>query len=383
MWFSRIALALLFCAPAFGGYVRRSTITFAGATGSTQTNITLVSVTVAMSDLKDVAHGGVIQHATCTHTISGVPCDFIVTDDINCGAGSTTFKWGFETYDGTAGTARIWVIIPSLTTTGITPYVCFGNTAVSTYQGGSTGAEFDSSTSSVWHLPNGTTLGATTPDFSVNANSGAVTNATATTGKIDGAANLSPASAKINTASPSALPTGSAASFTIEGWQNSSVFNSLSVIYGFGNPDSGLDVKGGERYLIEFNNDYYFWGDLDGSHADADWDTGIPFDTDGAWHMWVFVANATTLSFYRDGVLRASTTRPTSWVSVTGAVIRSGFATTWNVTTASLVDEEKIVATERVANWIATEYANQNSPPSMSAPITLGTCTLSLLGVGC
>jgi hypothetical protein len=213
---------------------------------------------------------------------------------------------------------------------------------------------WDSNYAGVWHLPNGTAL--TANDSTSNANNGTITNATAVTGKIDGAAYFGGSygtNAKINKSSASGLPTGASSPFTIQGWQKSSSFNDLGIIFGFGDADAATAYV--QRFLIKNNAHYWFWG------GNVDWDTGITFDVDGNWHQWAVTFDGSKASFYRDGVLAAGPSTITG-LQTAATIIRSGYASNWGDELNSSLDEERISATNRSADWIKTEYLNQSSP---------------------
>ena len=95
---------------------------------------------------------------------------------------------------------------------------------------------------------------------------------------------------------------------------------SLSHVFGFGiqyngaTIDIGATFYGQYRALLNYSNNYYFWG------SSADWNTGIAWDTDGLIHTVMFVSDGASLYFYRDGVRRATTTLPSGLVTtVSGA----------------------------------------------------------------
>lgn len=118
------------------------------------------------------------------------------------------------------------------------------------------------------------------------------------------------ASSYVQTTIGVGLPTGATAPFTICGWVFGSTIVSLSHAFGFGsgplNGSSSGTGNGTIRGVLQFggSGDYYFWG------VNADWDTGILWDTDSVWHHIGFTADATNIYFYRDGVQRGSATRP-------------------------------------------------------------------------
>ena len=178
----RNLIAFFLCAlTAYGGYLSEATVTFSASGSTTDTNITLAFYG-SDAKLRTTANGGQVYH-TVTRAGVTVPVDFVLTADSSCASVTGGYTWGIESYSPAAGTIIGWVKIPSITPgTTVTPSVCLGNAAVNAYQGGSPGAEFDASTLSVYHLPNGVTLNAS--DFSANANNGSAVAATAATGRL-------------------------------------------------------------------------------------------------------------------------------------------------------------------------------------------------------
>ncbi|KPK75278.1 MAG: hypothetical protein AMJ79_11870 [Phycisphaerae bacterium SM23_30] len=98
------------------------------------------------------------------------------------------------------------------------------------------------------------------------------------------------------------LPIGPNDPWTIYAIVEIDTYISLANIFGFGlqlpNDGGGPNAEK-NRYILEFNNNYYFWG------GTIDWDTGIGIDVDSLIHHIVFTCDGTNLRFYRDGILRA------------------------------------------------------------------------------
>lgn len=114
---------------------------------------------------------------------------------------------------------------------------------------------------------------------------------------------------KIQKTGATGLPTGATAAFTIAGWIKFPAAINLTHFFGFGGFPSGSPSNGVHRGILQQNGRYSFWG------ANADWDTGVNVDGDNAWHHLAMTCSATTLTFYRDGVNRGSTTRPAAFVT--------------------------------------------------------------------
>ena len=119
--------------------------------------------------------------------------DIIFTSDSGC---TTNLKFEQESYAASSGLVNYWVKIPTLSASVDTViYLCYGKSAITTFQGDPTNV-WTNSFAGVWHLGNGSTLSSLN---SVTGNSGTITGATASTGKIDGAGNWVATSDKIVT----------------------------------------------------------------------------------------------------------------------------------------------------------------------------------------
>jgi hypothetical protein len=154
---------------------------------------------------------------------------------------------------------------------------------------------------------------------------------------------------------------------------------SLSHLFGFGLRYNALKLSsvapfGEYRALLNFNSNYYFWG------ANADWDTLIAFDTDGKLHTVMVVHDGTNLLFYRDGVLRASTTRPAAMIAtpagryaVLGNALDVGGTASPNAAFVSARAWSRALSTGEVAAYFANEFAAVYAPLTRHLPAITGT----------
>lgn len=339
---------------SYPNWLSKSSLSFSAASGSgTDSNITL-AFSGSDAKLKSAANGGQIQN-TVTRVGVVVPADLILTSDPTCATLAGGYRWGIEFYDPTGGTLKGWVNIPSLTTgTGISLFVCIGNSSVSTYQGGAPGAEFDSNTVLAYHLPNGTNLSAL--DFSSQTNNGGLSGATgvptATTGVIDGAALFVGANQQVIqspyinlgtafTAEACANPTT-----TVTARTSSSAIVNNSYVNGF---LLAADVFG---WLFSVNS--------------TNVQSGTPVA--GTWVCVAGVYDGTTQALYLDGSSIASGAAPaptigSSPIGVGYDLFTKSTAGSWD----GSIDEVRISTVARSAGWIATEYANQSSPPAIGS----------------
>lgn len=124
--------------------------------------------------LKTVANGGEVQSA------SGY--DVFFTSDA---AGANLLSWEQVIWNGTTGEYHYVIKIPSLTTASDTViYVWTGNASTSSFQGGSTGAAYNSNFKLFQHMKDGSTLN--TNDSTSNGNNGTNSGGTAVAGQVDG-----------------------------------------------------------------------------------------------------------------------------------------------------------------------------------------------------
>ena len=351
--FRKIIIAGLAATPLFGAYSYRSAVTFTGATGSTQSNITLL-FSFGDAKLKAAASGGHIQNL-CSRNGSSVPCDFVFTDDATCATLTGGYTWGFDgDYSATAGTGHGWITIPSYTTSGVTPTLCIGNSVVNTYQGGSVGAEFDSSTAGVWHLPNGSSLNLT--DFSANNVTTTNLSATATTGQIDGGAAFA-GGARISAATNTGF---NSASFSVSCWfQTSTSGTYMDMVR--------RDDGGGNRsFLLRIDTTNKVTALLIyGGNPSV---TSSSAYTDGSWHLATMtvsvLAGVSTLTLFVDGASQGTATASATNPSISQSLDMGGYASgeNWH----GSLDEVVFASTTRSANWVASQYANQSTPPAVA-----------------
>lgn len=357
-----IALLLL-CVPGWG-YLYKGTVAFPAASGSgTNTNITL-AFTASHASLKTVANSGAIQNTVSRNGVT-VPADFVLASDAAC---TSLYSWEIEVYSATGGTLTGWVLIPSLGTgAGVTVYACWGSVAVSTWQGGAIGAAFDSNTKAVYHMGNGTTLNQN--DFSSNANNLTKTNTVnAVSGKVSGAAQFPgtdpiASAGYLSISSPVSTAIGSV---TLEAWVNTSDnTKDGQMVLQVGNDTVGSATG----YSMAVNKEsvtnghfYLLW------NGKAWGDTGQVVPSN-AWHHLAATLSSDGKTFtpYYDGSALSNVTNGSAPATPTVATyIGEGNYAGGNRNFKGSIDEVRVSTAIRSAGWIATEYANQSSPPALS-----------------
>ena len=307
---------------------------------SAQSNFTvLVSVTDAT--LRTISNGGHVAN------FNGYDIGFY-TDS----SGSTKLKWEIESYNPVTGQLIAWVQIPTLSSTSDTSfYLFYGDPSITSDQSDRVNT-WDSNFKAVYHLGNGTTL---TASDSTGGNNGTGSHSpTAVAGEIDGAAHFVSASTQtINLGTPSDFPITTA--WTAEAWVNPVAFGGMTVV-GWGQTSNngvriGANGAGGTWRVSFFG----------GANSD-----GGSVST-GSWQHVVGTFDGSSLRLYKNGSLVGGPTsasptisgNPGGWIgSFSGTQFFNGD-----------IDEVRISNTNRGADWIRTEYNNQNSPGTF---ITLG-----------
>ena len=358
MWFSRIALALLFCAPAFGGWSAIYKLTLNG-TGQTNFPVALSSannsqINAILSKFATTGNGGLVT--------SGTGADIWITSDAAC-----TTPVNFE--------RAIWTTNPALSpgyiqfffqaTTNGTYYLCLGNSAATDQ---STTATWSASYQRVWHTPNGSTLTSPSPESTSNADSAVLHNTpTATTSPLGGAAVFNGTTQYLSfTGVTFAQP------FTVMAWINTTSIASDTSFIGGGNGSLGFRVDNtGHPYVTRTNA-------ADDSRAT----TAISTNT---WARVAMTQDSTAhCIYYINGVAASSlyASCQTAFAANTNT-IGAGFTATRFF--PGSIAEVYFLGANEVANWFADDYNSQKASSTFITvtAVATATCTLSLLGVGC
>lgn len=351
-------------------YAYQASVVIPAASGSTQTNISLV-ITGTAARLRSAANGGAVQN-TVTRVGQTVPADLILSSDT---AGTLLYNWGWDFWDPVNGIATIWLLMPSHSSSSSTTiYISVGNVAVTTYQGGTVGSEFDANTILALHLSNGTTLSGL--DSSASTNPTTVNSATATTGQIDGGAAFSGSSQSLNTTST--LNLSAINKITVEFWLKWTTFANNDALAMEFTP--AFDDGAHNGFLIDPNQGSGgFAVGFSKPSGSPYWLDQFTRPTAGVWHHYAITMDRSTPVnlAYVDG---ASVTLSTFSHNGVGSFGNFDNSTLYFMSRAAStlfgagsMDEVKLSTILRSANWIATEFANQNSIPAMSAFSALGT----------
>lgn len=268
---------------------------------------------------------------------------------------TSALTYELERYNATTGEVVMWVKISSLSSSSDTTiYLAYGNSALTT--DGSSTSTWSNSFSGVYHLKDGTTL--STSDSTSHANNGTNHSATATSGKIDGAASFASASSQYVD-----LPSMTSAGVTLSAWVNATSFpNAYNGVLGWNsgpNVNYALLMVKSTGKLACYTNVRNYDG------------TGSNTLSSGTTYYLVMVYDSTNgLVGYVNGSSDGTGTAngalgtPSQDAAIGQDAGNSGRF--WNGT----IDEARIASVARSANWITTEYNNQNSPSTFE---TLGT----------
>ncbi len=333
-------------------YYRALTIDYTKC-GSADSSSFPVLVSISDVTFKTIANGGNVSNS------SGYDIAFFSDSAL-----TTKIPWEVEFYDGTNGILIAWVNIATVSCTVDTVfYVGYGDSGISTAQNtGSNGPTYvwDANYVGVWHLGDGTT-----PNFndSTGINNGTNNNTTATTGKIDGGIALSGATQYVTIGNNASLQIVGA--ITIEAWINPtdrSNFNGIVSKTSGGNP-SPYDY-----YLSASSGIPNFFRGNGSISANSSGTSAVP---SGSWsHIAVTdVGGSGTnlVTHYLNGSINGSGSITVAIVSDSGTDAKIGTRND-NVTLfKGSMDEIRISNITRSADWIITEYNNQNAPGNIGS----------------
>lgn len=312
-------------------------------------------VSITSNDLRTTSHGGYMQNS------NGYDIVFTSED------GATVYPHEMESYSATTGALLAWVKLPSLSTSSATTFkLYYGNAAISTNQ--SSSGTWTSAYKAIYHFDN--SLG----DATANGNN-ATNHSSANTnnGKIGKGRSFNGSNQYITASNSSSLNvTGN--TLTISAWAK--VSNVLQ--------DAPFAVKG-----IHVNQEQYMLGVDTESQRDDTYNMRTTTNT-GHYRYNVGEPNFTQwdyVSMVYDGSLGAN---PRMKMYVNGVLVSSQNAS-GNISSNSgdlyigkrpvndnryyngSLDEIRIQDIARSADWLKTEYYNQNNPAST---ITVTSCTV-------
>jgi hypothetical protein len=346
-----VFLVLVLPWPAWAGYAYERSITVNRALcGSSDSANFPMLFSGTYSYLATVANGGKVQN---TSGSPAVPDDFIFTSDA---AGSNLLSWEVVSYSATTGAVVIWVKIPNLNSNADSSntviYLWYGNAAVTTFQGGATGAAWDSYYSGVWHLnltPNDSTSNG------INGTWNGPQEGTSTyyspglfgwAGTFGGTSNPDYVHFTMSFSSSTAI--------TLSAWvYPSATYSNYPYIVSGSSTDALLQLYAGVNFeLVQLSPSPYLY-----SNATP---------TVGAWNYLVGTWDGSTMRIYQGGTLENSKSASGTVSFANGDIgDRSSSPSTYAFN--GLIQEARISSTVRSQSWITAEYNNQSSPSTFYA----------------
>ncbi|PIR97688.1 MAG: hypothetical protein COT91_00195 [Candidatus Doudnabacteria bacterium CG10_big_fil_rev_8_21_14_0_10_41_10] len=284
-------------------------------------------------DLRSIEYGGKVASSTAG--------DLLFTD-----WEGNTIDYEIESYTANTGELIAWVEVPFVSSTSTRDILMyFGNPGAS-YQP-TNEAVWDSDYRGVFHLPNGATLGVR--DSTANNNDGTDNSASATNGKIDGAASLNNSTSNIDTGLTNFATGAAAKSFSMWVYKTNT---EVDVPFGYG---AGSTKQMFGTYID--NVSVYFWGY--GGVGNGDYDSNLDITLNN-WNHIAMTYDGTDVRTYVNGQAGSVTTvalNTGSTCSTMGENCSNGA----NRFGGSL-DELRVTDSTLSADWIATEYQNQSDP---------------------
>ncbi len=308
------------------------------------------------TDLRTTGNGGDVTDA------NGYDIVFASADGIS------KLDHQLEKYTATSGEFVAWVRIPTLDFDDDTEiYIYYGNSSVTTDQSANT--TWSGDYEGVWHLSESSTGG--TDDFKDESGNArhltgwlgvaSQTPTQSTSGKIGNAQSFDGGDGIIATSYQGIAGTGSR---TVSGWvQWTSLPNVVGVIAGYGNSALGEEFK-----VNAAQSDARIGAVVGGSSSKEGTSTGL---NDGNWHYVAVTLNddgspsTDEMIIYVDGADNGFSTTDTDAINT---VLNANFRIGINLNTGGrwngLIDEVRLSSVAKSADWIATEYNNQNDPSS-------------------
>lgn len=321
-----------------------------------------VLISVINNDLRSVSNGG--------HVESENGYDIIFTQ----GDCSTLLNHQIEKYDPVAGELVFWVQIPSLSASENTNiHMYYGNSGVATDP--STTSTWNSNYEGVWHMnndPSASPLLDYSGDGIDGESHGGMTASDLVSGKIGDAIDFDGSNDYFSLALKNYTTTGIITQMTVSAWVKTSFSHGTWT-----RNWAILDFDRSEYYNICITGDgrFAFSTSRPGSTFNDSF-AGTAGDlNDDEWHFVTAVYNGTNKLLYVDGVLSFTQVNPHGGLGIGTGTTRYGFigdgseANSYdgsrnNIYYDGQYDEIRFTTDILSADWIATEYNNQNSPAS-------------------
>jgi hypothetical protein len=355
---------------------RKITINSDEVSGSSNFTNFPILISATLDDWRDTSNGGNVQQS------NGQEFAFTSSD------GTTQLDHEIEGYDPVTGELIVWVEIPTLLATTETIIYMYYGSAAAADQENATGT-WNSGYQAVYHMDQDPSIntdgdcGGSTDEIcdSTSNNNDGDSGGTMTTGdKVSGQVSSSwdfDGSDDYATIADSAsldIPS----SFTVSAWVNIRTFAGNGLLTNIFDKSLGTSESAGDNanYGLQIIDDVtgFCTGDCptiafeasDGGDNSAIWDnSGISAST---WYYLagVFDDSANTLTLYSDGIQRVQTTGVTDTPDQSSSALEIGDDVD-NINSLGQfydgqIDEVRIYEGVLTADWIATEYNNQNNP---------------------
>jgi len=366
-----LALSLLLSMPAagaYGGYILFQTLP--SMVGSSITPLYPLLISGTYAQFATVANGGkVVNTVPCGVSSIVCPADLVFMRDSSC---STPYTgWEIIAYSPTSGKLSAIVQIPALSNvTPVKVYGCVGNSAVSTFQGGSRGSAYDNNYLLALHMEE--TSGTILHDSTANGNNavkkGSLNPAPSLSGQVGAAQSfLGTANSVNNDYALFNSLTAASSTWTIEYWLNAASFINVDSVF-IESSSGAPSIFFGFYWYPPPSNIRYF-----NSYSSAS--PGPPAEIGtGVYHNITYVRNGDSMNVYLDGVAgtpAAGFGSGTDGFKGLGWDGTPGGTNTFN----GLVDEVSVSNTARSADYITARFNNLKSPSTF---YTVGSYSVSI-----
>ena len=325
-------------------YSRTITIDHTKVPNTDQTNFPLL-FSGTYSDLATTSNGGAVT--------SSNGYDIIFASDPY---GTNILPFEQESYNPTTGAVIYWVQVPTLSHTSDTViYLFYGNSSITTDQSNKNGV-WDSNFLGVWHVDE---TSGQQQDSTTNGNNSTAVSVTAegsATGEVGG-------SDQFNTSRPDHVDLPNIAlssAFTLEAWIYPTAYVDVARIVAkayssntapWVDYDLAMDTAASQKIDVGF--------DQNGTSVGLTSNTTVPLNQ---WTHVVGTYDGSNLRLFLNGA-SDSTAAASGSVATVSQTTEIGYNNVYGPQSfTGKIDEVRISATARSADWIATEYNNQSSP---------------------
>lgn len=274
-------------------------------------------------------------------------------------AHTSALSYELERYNASTGEVIMWVKVASLSSSTTPIYLFYGDSGLST--DGSSTAAWSNGFLCVHHLKDGTTLNV---NSATGTNNGTNHGATAASGKIDGGASFVSASSQYIDCGTA---TSAQTAITLSAWVNATSFpNAYNTVTGY---IAGSGFSFANIYVKSTGKLAVYVGSVSGQ-VSYDGTGSITLSSGTTYFLTATYDSSAGIKGYVNASADGTAAATGNLASVGSPYyIGQEFRTAgrfWN----GMLDEVRMCTVARSANWITTEYNNQNAPGTFE---TLGT----------